>query len=322
MRRTNFMGLLVVGVLGLAACADGVGPAGSETAEEIRQDLVSLLDDSGFFADDFGDLGASDGAGGGGAVVGMSVVRGAAVDVVAPRVWGRRRGLPVRRQITIDVNEGQGSATVSKEVGFDGRFLLDITDDGQRNPTEKPLQETLYQRAEFERLDAAVVDERGRRHRWRLTAVSPAEFAMTDPAKQTVHVTQVTVAVNGEVLADITDPADLIDVERGVAKLTRGDEVTVTTHVSNGNQETTPPTFVFLHVLHASPNARIWLRLPMTEVGGETGVFSRSWTVRQTGRERLAVDAIDSQTFATQSDDDYRANIWGIPYVVLDEPGS
>jgi hypothetical protein len=46
----------------------------------------------------------------------------------------------------------------------------------------------------------------------------------------------------------------------------------------------------------------------------DQGRYVREWTVRFGGRERIGVDAIDSQTFNTDSDDDYRANIWGIPY--------
>lgn len=222
--------------------------------------------------------------------------------------------------MTIEVNPTEGTAVAWKEVEFDGRFLLDITDDDQVNPTEKPLQDILMQHAEFERLAQEEIDEQGRRRRWRLVAVSPAQFVMADPAKQTVAIAQITVEVNGAIVADITDPAEPLLVNGRVPRLQRGDEVVVTASVSNENQEHTPPTFVFLHLFHASPNARIWLRLPMEE--GEPGMFSRSWTVRHTGRERIAVDAIDSETFTTESEDDYRANIWGIPYVVLDDAGA
>jgi hypothetical protein len=46
----------------------------------------------------------------------------------------------------------------------------------------------------------------------------------------------------------------------------------------------------------------------------EDGAFVRHWIVRFGGRERMVVDAIDSQAFHTDSEDDYRANGWGIPY--------
>lgn len=320
MRSKHLTRLLAVAVLGLAACSDGVAPDGTgEVPEDVRQDIVSLLEESGFFNDDFGIQGATDG--GSPAAAASAVGFAAAEQATAPRVWGRRRGLPVRREITIEVNQEEGTAVARKELEFDGRFLLDISDDGEFNPTEKPLQEILVQHAEFERRDEEVADERGHRHRWRLVAVSPAEIQMTEEAKRTVSINRLTVTVNGEVLADITDPSAPIEVERDMPKLRRGDEVTVTAYVGNDNQSNTPPTFVFLHLFHASPNARIWLRLPMAELD-EPGGYTRSWTVRQTGRERIAVDAIDSQTFVTESEDDYRANIWAVPYAVLDEPGS
>jgi hypothetical protein len=46
----------------------------------------------------------------------------------------------------------------------------------------------------------------------------------------------------------------------------------------------------------------------------DDGVFVRHWIVRFAGRERMVVDAIDSQAFNTDVEDDYRASGWGIPY--------
>jgi hypothetical protein len=319
MRSIHLTVLIGLGLLGLGACSEGAGPGGAQ--EEVRQELTALLDESGFFGEDFGEAGAAQDAAASANWAASRAEVVTAADVTAPRLWGRRRGIPASRDIHLEVDDLAGTATGWKEVVFDGRFLLDITDDGQLNPTEKPLQETVIQYAEFVRLDEEVVDEQGHRHRWRLAAVSPAHFQITDPAKRTVVITQVTVAVNGEVVADITDPSATIPVEGGVPHLHQGDEVTVTARVSNESQANTPPTFVFLHLFHASPGARVWLRLPMAEVEGDPGVYARTWTVRQTGRERIAVDALDSRTFVTESEDDYRANIWGVPYMVLDTGG-
>jgi hypothetical protein len=72
-----------------------------------------------------------------------------------------------------------------------------------------------------------------------------------------------------------------------------------------------PQTLVFLHVYHAGPTVRAWARVPTRP--SAAGPFVREWTARLTGRERIAVDAIDSQTFNTDSTDDYRANVWAIP---------
>ena len=50
----------------------------------------------------------------------------------------------------------------------------------------------------------------------------------------------------------------------------------------------------------------------MQDLGG--GSFQRSWVVRQTGRDRLVVQALDSQTFQTETGTEARGNAWAVPY--------
>lgn len=286
----------------LAACGDATGP-GNATGED-REEVLAVLDASGWFTEDFGLEGAAlDGSVASGLSLGLSGVQDT---VPAIRRWGRRRGRPVEREITINVADD--TARVTAVVTFDGRFLLDRTDDGQANPTEKPLQEQAVHHSVLVRTDP---DSAGRR--WRLVQLSPWEWRLTDEAKRTVRVTGVEVLVNGESKILVEDPAELFDVDNRIPRLQVGDVVQVLATVENttghGNE---PPTFVFLHVYHASPVARGWIRFPMGL--DDEGRYVREWTVRFSGRERIAVDAIDSQTFNTDSEDDYRANIWGIPY--------
>ena len=235
-------------------------------------------------------------------------------EVAAPRIWGRRRGLPVNRVITVDVDRENGTATVSKEVSFEGRFLLDITADEQLNPTEKPLAETLVQYATFRRRPADQADEQGRR--WRLVNISPAEWMMTDVAKRTVNLTKVEVWVNEVLELEVTDPSALLELDSRIPQLEIEDFVSVRAWIENSvDSYNVPDTFVFLHLFHASRNARGWMRVPMEQAQGDMGpYYERSWSVRHAGRSRIAVDAIDAQTFTTESEDDYRASIWGIPY--------
>jgi hypothetical protein len=239
--------VLLVGAVGLTACSDSLGPGNA--SDEDREEILALLDESGFFADDFGLDGANDGAAQAGES--MALVAGAAAaEVVLPRIWGRRRGFPVRRKITVDVDTETGLATVSKEISFEGRFLLDITDDGQANPTQKPLEETLVQYALFRRMPVAQADEKGRR--WRLIDISPAQWMMTELEKRTVNITQVQVWVNDELQLEITDPSELLDIEGRIPHMVQGDivlvRVWVDNSVDNGNE---PATFVFLHLFHA-----------------------------------------------------------------------
>ncbi len=300
----------VVGALALTGCGESFGPQGN-ASEEDRDEIISLLDESGFFAEEFGVEGTSDD---GAAAAPALVASAEAAEVVAPRIWGRRLGLPVRRLVTVDVDPQEGVATVSKEVFFEGRFLLDITQDDQFNPTEKPLEVKLVQHATFHRLPSDQVDAAGRR--WRLINLSPAEWMVTAEDKQTVNLTLVQVWVNGELQLEITDASELLDIDSRIPRLHVEDVVEVRAWVENsldnGNE---PDTFVFLHLFHASPSASGWMRLPMERVITDTDVYyTLSWTARHIGRARIAVDAIDAQTFTTQTEDDYRGNIWGVPY--------
>jgi hypothetical protein len=301
MRRIVLM-VSAAAAAGLMACGDATGP-GNASGEE-RDEVLAVLEVSGWFAEDFGVDGATVDAS---LAPGLSLGVSGAADTVSPvRRWGRRDGRPVEREITINV--AGDTARVTGILTFEGRFLLDRTDDGQANPTEKPLEEQAVHHAVLVRGEP---DSAGRR--WRLVQLSPREWRMTDEARRTVRVTAVEVLVNGESKILVEDPAELFDVNDRIPRLRVGDVVRVVATVENttghGNE---PASFVFLHVYHASPAARAWIRLPMAV--DDQGRYVREWTVRFPGRERLTVDAIDSQTFNTDSDDDYRANGWGIPY--------
>jgi hypothetical protein len=266
---------VTLGAFALAACSDttGLGNASDEDREEILQ----LLQESGFFGDEFGTDGVADGAAP--APAPFAAAGAMAAEIEPPRAWGRRHGLPVQRVITIDVDTEAGTALVTKELVFEG-------------------------------------EDTGRR--WRLVAVSPAEVVLTDPSKQTVDIARLEVLVDGEPFLEVEDPSQLFEVDGRVPHLQAEQEVTVKVWVENSSEAGfTPPTFVYLHLFHASLEMRMWVRLPMERVVTDTETYwTRSWVVRHRGRERIAVDALDAGTFATSDGDDYNANIWGIPYII------
>lgn len=297
---------LLAGALGLGGCSDDA--TGPDTAtEQDRQAVIEVLEASGWFADDFGLDGAVESLNLS-TSFDLGLVGLVAQDTVPlVRHWGRRRGTPVSRDVTVNV--AGDTARAEGVVTFDGLFMLDRTLDSVRNPTQKPLQEQAVQRAVLVR--RAEADSAGRL--WRLVALSPREWRMTDEARRTVTIQRVVVRVNNETKVDVTDPAELFGVDLRIPRLAIGDSVTVLAEVANTTGiDNLPPTFVFLHVFHHGPNARGWARIPMRQ--RDDGLYVRHWIVRFAGRERMIVDAIDSQTFNTDSGDDYRANGWGIPY--------
>ncbi|MFQ5702681.1 MAG: hypothetical protein ACE5HT_01510 [Gemmatimonadales bacterium] len=313
MIRKQWTAALAIGAIVLTACSDALAPG--QASEQDQQDITAVLNESGFFADDFGADGATD------SEISASVVSPGLASMVAaqvvsdaPRLWGRRRGRPVSRSVRIEVDREAGTAVVTKELSFDGKFLLDITPDSVRNPTEKPLQETVSISAWFRRLPRDSADANG--HHWKLVSVSPAKWVMTDPEKRTVNITKIEISVGDRRIALIEDASQLLDVDLSVPRMRLDDVVTVRAWVrntlDNGND---PATYVFLHVFHARADVRRWIRVPMKLVDGTDGLhYELSWSAKRIGRARLAVDAIDAQTFMTQSEDDYRANIIGIPY--------
>lgn len=303
--------LAVAGAAALivAACSDGPTALGNATPED-REAVVAELEASGWFTEAFGMSGTAENVNLA-ASFDLSLSTVAAQDTVPLiRRWGRRHGEPVSRVITVEVVGDTARARMV--VTFEGQFVLDRTPDDGEPPTQKPLEEQAVQRAVLVRRSADDTVDVARRP-WRLVALSPREWRMTDEARRTVRISRVVVRVNGEVRLEAEDPAELFRVDNRIPRLEVGDSVSVLAEVDNttgtGNE---PPTFVFLHVYHHGPNARGWVRIPMRE--RDDGAFVRHWIVRFAGRERMVVDALDSQTFNTDSEDDYRANGWGIPY--------
>lgn len=111
----------------------------------------------------------------------------------------------------------------------------------------------------------------------------------------------------------MTDPQALYQVNNGIARLAVGDTVLVVAEVGNTTGgDNFPATFVYLHIDRADPNRRIWRRERMLPTA--SGAFAKTIVVRLPGPARFAVDAIDAGTFKTATGDDYRANVWAIPY--------
>jgi hypothetical protein len=290
----------------VVACGDAAGPGNAN--DDDRAEILTLLQESGWFDETFGEEGATVDASLAVAGFDLGLASAAAMDTV-PLIqrWGRRYHAPTVR--TREVNVVGDTATVNWSVRFgDGEFMLDRTNDGVANPTSKPMDVSALMTATLVR--RAEPDSAGRR--WRLVALSPRRLVPTDESRRTVSLTAVTVAVNGVVVKTITD-ASRRDPAEGVLALEIGDEVRVMAEVQNTTGlANIPETFVFLHLYHARADTRGWMRVPMRRVDATT--WALTWIARHDGRQQLSVDALDSQIFNSDTDDDYRGEAWGVPY--------
>jgi len=291
--------LMVATAFAAAACSDApTGTSSEETA--VQQAYLDV--DAGYFDENPGgdDILAS-------ALLtpGSTLFSSPGDPYVAPERWGRRRAdeRPSRERVV--VIEGD-TAKVAVAVRCRGVFLVDTTFDGVVNPGAKRMHETLRHRAIFVKDDSAP---RG----WRLVAVSLGDIVDTDPARRTVEITSLTVAINGTQVGEVTSPTQLFRVEGGVPQLHVGDSVVVIAAVQNATgTDLVPATQLFLHVRHHRADQDLWGRFQMADNGD--GTWTLGWKVRRRGIARMAVDAIDSEALQTQSGDNYRANIWAFPY--------
>jgi hypothetical protein len=281
------------------ACGEGTAPS-SQQAQVLaaEQEQLGPMVDSAFGA---AGAAATDTARSGAGLA-------ATTADTAPTFWGRLRVVPggprpvYHRDVTIQGD----TARVEHDITFDGLLLVDTSGDGVFNPTSKPLADQMTQHA-------VLVRDDSRSHGWRVVQLSPQDWTVVDASRQTVTVTDVKVYRNDTLLVEVTDPTALLDVTSRVPRFRLGDTVKVVAAVNNTtNSGFTPPSFVYLHVRHASISGTSWRRLKMTDNGD--GTYERSWVARRSGIDRFLVDALDAATLLEGTPDNYRANEVGIPY--------
>lgn len=242
--------------------------------------------------------------------------------------WGRRRipsDHPPERTIEYIQPPDSGRALVRITVKFDGWFFVDRTDDGLRNPGKKPLRDQVTRLALFRKVWFHADSTADSVYGWRLAALSPAQFTMTDPSRQTVTIHSV--AVTGEhSKVTITDPAALLALrgERAPIPVFRhGETVKVEATVTNTDKSYRPSEFVYLHVPvnerpFPGPFDRVRIRMRDDGMNGDAsardGVYTAEWTVQDVGRHHLAVDVLNSRTLQNENQDDYNSTTWGVPY--------
>lgn len=294
-------GIAAVALVGAACSESSTGMSADKVAVQAAYDGLT-----GYTDNDFGDPGVV-GTAAASVVGGVQSVQDTAI---APRFWGRLRVVPggPRPIFERDIITQGDSAWVTRKVTFQGIFLVDTSADSMFNPTSKPLDDGVQQRAVF-------VRDRSADHGWRAVSLTLLDWQNTAADRRTVQIQNVAVFVNGIAVLSVSNPDSLLPVDTRVPLFHAGDTVKVTMHVANtSGGNFSPATFAFLHVRHADPNGIRWHRVQMKDDGN--GDFERSWVVRFTGRDRFVVDALDAATLELGSADNYRSNEWGIPFRV------
>ena len=286
-------------VLGLAAC----GTQESSLTSDQQAVLATLTDSATAWTDENpgGDGAVADATPSAPAPAGLELAPGDTFHF--PAFWGRlRRASAPTRTRTVTVTGD--TAQVTWSVAFNGVLLVDTSHDAVFNPGSKPLAETASQQALLVRDSAAA-------HGWRLAGLTVRRFEATDPARRTVQITGVSVQRNSDAASTLTDPEAFLDPAT-LTSVSVGDTLAVTVHATNTTgTDLVPPTQMFIHVRHLQPGTDSWARFPMQRMDDST--WTAHWVVRRAGAAVIAVDALDSQTLADQTADDYRSELWGVP---------
>ncbi|MGQ9706629.1 MAG: hypothetical protein ACUVWP_06455 [bacterium] len=212
--------------------------------------------------------------------------------------WGRKIDRPVDRTILIDFQGNLAYVTVTCDIK--GQFFVDTSDDNILNPKSKPLHDILTKYAVFEKADSGE---------WILRKVSPGEFKLYDEGKQTVHLKSVHIYDNdGEVDITITEPKTLYDVETEIPRFEVDEIVYVEVSAENTTDEDwTPKSFVYLHWPYS--------RDLFTDLGDDVH-YKGNWSPHNDGVHHSAVDILNSGCIQNETNDDYNATAWAMPYIV------
>lgn len=305
---------LITGVITIGLLVPGLLPAADQAAQKRKdkREIKKLIEQSAYFnaflTGTTKRYGSAYSEGNSPGSMSPSSPMAADGEAVLPAGWGRRLETdPVRTSTVIVVGD---TATVSTVIDIDATLYVDTSFDGRKNPGAKPIEDTIYRYSTWQREDG----------KWHLTEISPADVRLSDPARQTVFVTEVKVSVNDTLVMDITDPADKRDVETEIVRVTNGDVVKVEASVTNSSASGLDPlTYVYCH-----PNRPVGGRDLMYDDGvnggdaiAADGVWTYTYTVNlEDGCHFAAVDALDSLCLQNETEDDYNSAAWGMPYVV------
>ena len=227
-----------------------------------------------------------------------------------PRFWWRGDLERLGREIDIHIENGIADVKVSHDIA--GTFFIADEVGDVLVLWGKPFEDLVTRYARFTK------EPRG----WKLSAISPVEFALAKGEEQTVFIEAFKAYSGDELIWEATEPASLYTVTSGLPIFTSGDEIRVEATVSNTSEsEWEPSQFVFLHRPGPHITGRRTRDIMFDDgtngdlVAGD-GIYTRMYTIGPCrGRHFAAVDVIDAATFM-KLEAPYNSGAWGMPYIV------
>lgn len=204
-----------------------------------------------------------------------------------------------KRTYWVKIEAPYTTAEVIVEDDLQGLMYIDRSDNKIFDPGNKPFAITRKRYATFER---ETTD-----HPWELTAISPASYTVQEEGRQTVTITSVRVVTGGGYDRTFTDMAEPIPLTE-LPQVEYGEKVTVTVKAKNtSGAGWVPKTFCFLH--------HDWKRHYM--LPGEKQTFEGEYGITaEPGVRHGGVSAIDAGTLQDETEDNYNADGWSLPFEV------
>ena len=232
-------------------------------------------------------------------------------ELSSPEWWYRQLLSEPSREILIENDPATGVCTVTVIHQLSAELVIDTNWDGVFEPGYKTINDTRYVRLIVEKI-AEETSHGG----WRIISVTAAEHMLTS-GEQEVHISSMRLFKDDELLWECIDPGDFYQVDSELPRLSEGDFVRMEATIEHVNPQYDPPFFVIAHG-PLSGHSRHFMN-DNGLYGDHTandGVYSYQWYVEYTGHHhRIAVDVIDADTFADQTEQDYDSGAWGIHFL-------
>lgn len=232
-------------------------------------------------------------------------------DVELPEHWYRQIITDPAPQVIIEDDPAAGICTVTVVHSITASLLIDVEHDGVWDPGTKPIADTRVVRLALERNDNQ--EEYGG---WFIVAATPAEHMLTGSGQE-VFISSMRLYQDDQLIWECTDPETFYDVQTGHPVLQEGDFVRMEATVDHLDPQYEPAYFVVAHGPLSGHSRHMMFDngLYGDRVAGD-GIYTYEWYVEYTAQhQRIAVDVIDADTFADQTENDYDSGAWGIRYL-------